>query len=284
MNTIIYLFITGYVYFFGMWILALALLFRYKQLGRLHHWLTFIPAFIGAILVFLSGQLLSGPWIVTLSLPAILGQYFLYRRFEASRLAAGFSMVVSVLIFQEYALASLMASDAPPLRPDQEIYVLGDSLSIGADDGRDWPRLLGERLERPVHNFGFGGARVETQLPNAKLIPQEDAYVIIELGGNNVLYRTPNFAVGLDTLLKEVGSRSEHVVMFDLPVPPLHDLYTRTIHHTCAKYNVHLLSRRILADVITTPDATTDGLHLSTLGHEMLAEAIALQLKAHTGF
>ena len=75
-----------------------------------------------------------------------------------------------------------------PLAKSDTLFVVGDSLSMGADPpGKNWPEFLGDLAGLKVRNLSFGGAKVESALDNAQRINQDDALVILEIGGNDLL-------------------------------------------------------------------------------------------------
>jgi acyl-CoA thioesterase I len=172
-----------------------------------------------------------------------------------------------------------------PLASGATIFVLGDSLSIGADrPGKGWPELLGDLTGLKVRNFSFGGAKVESSLGSAPRIDQEDALVILEIGGNDLLGGTPipKFREDLDKMLTLVCGPHRHVAMIELPLPPLYNRYGIVQRALAKSHGVTLIPKQILAKVITTPGATVDGLHLSNTGHTLLARALS-EMLTHPG-
>ena len=75
-------------------------------------------------------------------------------------------------------------------------------------------------------------------------------------------------------MLAGVCRPHRRVVMLELPLPPFYNRYG-TVQRALAKsYGVTLVPKRCLAGIITTPYATVDGLHLSNLGHALLARSL----------
>lgn len=137
--------------------------------------------------------------------------------------------------------------------------------------GKNWPELLGEELGLPVENFSFGGAMLDTALHNAQRIDSDNALVILEIGGNDLLNGRRDFEKNLKRMLDTVCRSNCRVVMIELPLPPFHNAYGRAQRELARKYGVVLIPKRYLAAVMATPGATVDGLHLSNKGHELLA-------------
>jgi len=132
-----------------------------------------------------------------------------------------------------------------------------------------------EKLKLTTHTFSFGGAQTGTALSNAKRIDDSAGLVILEIGGNDLLYGSPDFAANLERLLQEACKGDRRVVMVELPLPPFFITYGATQRRLARKYGVTLIPKRILAGVVTSEGATTDSLHLSNRGHELLADAFS---------
>ncbi len=164
------------------------------------------------------------------------------------------------------------------LQPTGHLYVVGDSLSMGADTMEgNWPLLLGAKLGMPADNFSFGGARVRTALSNAKRVPEDTSLVILEIGGNDIFYNTDpaTYAESLEEMLGMVCQPGRQVIMFELPLPPFYNRFGHAQRRLAKEYGVTLIPKRYLATVLGTPGATTDGLHLSNTGHALLADTVA---------
>jgi acyl-CoA thioesterase-1 len=161
------------------------------------------------------------------------------------------------------------------------LFVVGDSLCIGADrPGKNWPDLLGDLAGMEVRNFSFGGARVETAMANAVRINQDDALVILEIGGNDLLGGTsiPKYRQDLEKMLTLVCRPNRRVVMIELPLPPLFNRFGMVQRALAKSHGVTLIPKQTLAGIISTPGATVDGLHLSNTGHIMLAQSLFAML------
>ncbi|MDZ4859142.1 MAG: GDSL-type esterase/lipase family protein [Candidatus Hydrogenedentes bacterium] len=160
------------------------------------------------------------------------------------------------------------------------LYVVGDSLSMGADPPhKNWPDILGSKLGMTTHTYSFGGARTDTALANAKRIEKETALVILEIGGNDLLYGAEGFDANLETILATICTGKRSVVMLELPLPPTYNTFGIAQRRLARKFGVTLIPKRYLARVLTTDGATTDGLHLSNVGHAALADALVTQFR-----
>lgn len=164
-----------------------------------------------------------------------------------------------------------------PFASGDTLFVLGDSMCLGADPpGKNWPELLGDLAQLKVRNKSAGGATVASTLSEARLINQDDALVIIEVGGNDLLGGTsiPKFREDLDKMLALVCGPRRRVVMIELPLPPFYNRFGMVQRDLAESHGVTLIPKRYLAKIICTPGATVDGLHLSNTGHTLLAYAI----------
>ena len=62
--------------------------------------------------------------------------------------------------------------------------------------------------------------------------------------------------------------------MFELPLPPFCNGYARTQSRLSSEFDVPLIPRPVLADVLYPEANTVDSLHLSAAGHRELADRI----------
>ncbi|HET7704809.1 MAG TPA: GDSL-type esterase/lipase family protein [Thermoanaerobaculia bacterium] len=151
--------------------------------------------------------------------------------------------------------------------------VLGDSLASGGfGETRTWPELLGSRnLSSPSETVA---SALERELP----VFQANDVVIVELGGNDMLDRTPvvDFERSLDALLGRL--KPARVVMLELPILPGRWGYGAIQRRLARKHGVVLIPKRVLARALTGVGNTTDGLHLTDRGHEQLARGLARTL------
>jgi len=96
-------------------------------------------------------------------------------------------LLLLLLLAQSLLMVSteVLHSTSPkiPFATSDTLFVIGDSLSMGADPpGKNWPALLGDLAKLKVRNLSFGGAKVGSSLDNAPRNNQDDALVILELG------------------------------------------------------------------------------------------------------
>jgi acyl-CoA thioesterase I len=274
-------FANGHAFFFGLALCVAACAVRLclKNPGR---WaaLPNVAGLVGAAVVLLSGTPCS-PWVCGLWLVACVVAFILANtardRPNRWRLALfGVFCLISV---------SLCAGEIPyhlkpsiPMGSVTTLYVIGDSLSIGADAQElNWPELLGARLGLPVRNFSFGGAKVKSALYNAKRVEEPEAIVLLEIGGNDILADTDSgdFESGLTAICEAVCKPNRVVVMFSLPTPPLYNAYGAIQRRFAKEYGIALIPKRYMTRVFSAPGATIDGLHFTHAGHELMADTVA---------
>lgn len=160
------------------------------------------------------------------------------------------------------------------------IVVLGDSLSSGGfGETRPWPVVLGASAEIDVVNLARPGDTVplalEGQVPGVGPAVDREL-VIVELGGNDMLEGVPaqRFEQDLESLSGRLASDGREVLMFELPLLPGAWGYGAAQRRVAARYGIHLVPKRVLAEVLLEPASTFDGLHLTQSGHDALASAV----------
>lgn len=158
------------------------------------------------------------------------------------------------------------------------LVVIGDSLS--ADDftegGDPWPRLLARDHGIEVTNLAFSGAKAGSAAKRAAEEDMDDALVILEIGGNDLLGATSarQFDDDLDRLLQTVCRPTNSVLMLELPLPPLYNQFGAIQRRLARRPGVVLVPKRYFAGVLTGQEATLDHLHLSPEGHRKMEAMI----------
>lgn len=168
---------------------------------------------------------------------------------------------------------------AGPPSPVSMLCVIGDSLSAGLYEGENeptWPRQFSMRYEVRVVDASRQGATTHSALKQAQDLPEGASVVLIEIGGNDMLEGVPaaEFHQALAKLLRELKRADRTLVMCELPRPPFRDGYGRAQRALSAEFGVLLIPRWELTRILVQNDTTEDGLHLSPLGHELLADVV----------
>lgn len=272
-------FISGQVLYWGLALCLVGCFLNKISPGRLNQSIARLVVSAGAIFIILSAAPLPF-WMYGIFFGLLLLSWFRFNK-KAVRSTKSDYALLAVLLAQMMMMAGVeIRHSLPPTIPlaqGHSLFVLGDSMSIGADPpGKNWPDLLGDLAHLKVRNFAFGGAKVETALDEALRINTDDALVILELGGNDLLGGTPigKFRADLEKMLTRVCTAQRKVVMIELPLPPFYNRYGMTQRALARAHGVALVPKRYLARVLSTPGATVDGLHLSSTGHALFAHAL----------
>ncbi len=182
------------------------------------------------------------------------------------------------------AIAALIAGlklpeHLPPSVPSEShsrLYVLGDSISggVGFPGEQTWHECLAERHGVEVVAYCVGGARVETMFFDAGRIGQDDSPVLLQIGGNDLLHRTPlaKYEKDLDKLMGMVCRPGRKVLMFGLPLPFFNAEFGEIQKRVSRKHGVILIPRRYFSGMLSGSANTVDGLHLSNRGHSRMAD------------
>jgi len=174
----------------------------------------------------------------------------------------------------------------PPTAHPSHLFVIGDSLASGGfGEAAPWPSVLGRELRLPVTNLALpsdnAALALENQIPRLPPPASGRECVIIEIGGNDMLERTPGrqFAAALDGIVaKASASGRRSVIMLELPLLPGRWRYGAIQREVAAKHGIVLVPKRILARALTGAGNTSDGVHLTQRGHDALARDLAAWL------
>lgn len=192
------------------------------------------------------------------------------------RAARGATLAVCVLGLALETPYHLMPTWPPLDRPT--VFVIGDSISAGMSesDRETWPKRLADQQGVVVRDYSRMGATVKSARSQAEKLGDAPGFVLLEIGGNDLLGTTSADAYeqGLEALLREVRRDDRTVVMFALPLPPFANRFGRVQRRLAAQYGVRLLPPRVLVGLLTEPGATVDGIHLTPTGHQRMADAV----------
>jgi acyl-CoA thioesterase-1 len=168
----------------------------------------------------------------------------------------------------------------PVLRPVNEraVTIIGDSVTAGMDHRKlgTWPTLLASEHNVRVQDLSYMGDKTSHALKRIAAEPVDSPLVFIEIGGNDVLGGTTakKFDDDLDRLLSTLSRNDRQLVMLELPLPPLKGDFGRTQRRLAKKYDVALVPKRVMLDVIAADGATVDTIHLSPAGHQCMSDSV----------
>lgn len=157
------------------------------------------------------------------------------------------------------------------------LTVIGDSISAGVGDGTvTWPEILRWRHDLDVVDLSHVGETAASAVKRlgGRQIPS--GIVLIEIGGNDLLGGTTpgEFHRSLNELLGQVSGPGRQLILFELPLPPFKGPFGRIQRKLAREYQAELIPKRILIDVLLSPETTLDSIHLTQAGHEKLADVV----------
>jgi acyl-CoA thioesterase-1 len=278
MSWVIYFFGSGAAFFAGVGgVLAGVGLFS----GRRRDWsvkAATLLSFLGLILVALSATPLPYWFYATAGVLTLA--WLVSERLRPSRrhpwLLRGAVIMCCVAALALEAPYHFMPALPPTGRPP--LYLFADSVSAGMGESRrvTWPELLENARGVKVHNYSQMGATVHSMLRDAEKLSLGDGLYLLEIGGNDLLGTTTagDYERDLERLLELLCQPGRTVVMFELPLPPFANEFGRAQRRLAAKYGVALIPKRVFTTVLTADGATLDGVHLSSAGHELMAETV----------
>lgn len=160
----------------------------------------------------------------------------------------------------------------------EPVVIFGDSVTAGTDEPQTitWPKLLAKTHGLKIDDRSEMGAGVSTAVEKAESKPVPKGVVLIEIGGNDVLGGTSveEFEDDLSTLLEHLNEPGRTLVMFELPVPPAYNRFGMIQRNLAREHKVKLIPKWQFARILTAPNATEDGIHLTQLGQQMFADLV----------
>jgi len=280
MNPLVIEFASGRSFFYGMFIVVIACLLQLPSKTQITRAILSVLAITGAVLVAFSATPMSLSLYILWSLLVIMELVMSEKRKtdvgKYRRVVLVFLTAISMLMF----LLELPQHLTPgiPAPGNRTIYVVGDSISSGiGPDIKVWPDVLRDEYKLKVENLAQPGATVKTAIPQAQDIKDKNAFVLLEIGGNDLLGNDPDikaFESSLNELLTTVSEPERIVVMFELPLIPFSNRFGLIQRELAKSHGVILIPKRYMAKVFGAPDSTLDGLHLSESGHKLMAATI----------
>lgn len=190
-----------------------------------------------------------------------------------TRGVAIFALIGLLLVEIPWAITPAVPRTASPT-----IGVIGDSVTAGLnEDDITWPRLLAARTGWPIHDASRQGATLRSARDQLALLPNDVDLLLMEIGGNDLLegLDVDTFGRQFDELLAAAAKPGRTIVLWELPLPPLHAEYGRRQRAAARRHAAILLPRRHFAAVLAAKGATVDGIHLSAAGQKQMAALVA---------
>lgn len=170
--------------------------------------------------------------------------------------------------------------------PGASVLAIGDSVTYGtgAETGRDYPTQLATITGWAIHNHGIPGdtaAGVNDRIV-AALTETQPVLVLLEIGGNDFLRKTPDAEIKerIRAILRQIRSQGIPVVLVAVPqFSPLAAVLGRLpdapLYAELSKEENVTVVRDVLADVLSEGDLKVDAIHPNGAGYQRMAEGIA---------
>lgn len=277
MNTVMFLFGSGFAFFLGVGFILVALTVCSCARSRIAATLL---ALFGLILVLLSAAPLPY-WLYAVAGGSTVG-WLIVERLDNSRWRR-IRRLMRIAVVGHWIAAAAMELPYQFMGPVSQsrigmVSIIGDSVAAGFGTKQEetWPKLLSRSARIDVKDFSRVGATAASAAKQAEGLPPGGGVVLVEIGGNDLLGSTsaPDFERDLSQLLDRVCQPGRAVIMFELPLPPFRNEYGRIQRRLASKHGIVLIPKRILIGVLTEEGMTTDGIHLSRAGHERMAAVI----------
>ena len=176
-----------------------------------------------------------------------------------------------------------------PIPSGASVLAFGNSVTFGtgALTGQDWPTLLAQKTGWQITNAGVPGDTAEQaqhRLPNL-LAQNRPALVIIEIGGNDFLKRTPQPEVkeAIRHIIQAVKGVGAQAVLVAVPEWSLLNLLTRKtdapIYQELGKEEGVLVIEQVFSAVLSQPELCADRIHPNAKGYQAMADGIYGALK-----
>jgi lysophospholipase L1-like esterase len=278
----------GRAFFLGIVLLLCAMCVSVLKRSILRNLTIYVMALVGIFLVVASATPLPRAFYVVSAVVLLAWLVCVACASEERRLAErGLTCVTAGLC------VAAMVIEAPHQRLPRvseqfkTLCVIGDSVSAGMGSASEltWPRIL-RAQGIDVTDLSRAGATVGSALrQQANDIP-ENALVVLEIGGNDLLgiaaTQHTDFERDLRGLLQRASDTGRTVVLLELPLLPWHVEYGRIQRRLAREFGVILVPKRFLAGIFAAEGATSDGIHLTPKGQELMAENMKAVLYTST--
>ena len=176
-----------------------------------------------------------------------------------------------------------------PVPPGASVLAFGDSVTFGtgALTGEDWPTLLAQKTGWRIINAGIPGDTAEqAKYRLSDLLAQDrPALVIIEIGGNDFLKRTPQPEVKEDIrqIIQAVKGVGAQAVLVAVPEWSLLNILTSKtdapIYQELGKEEGVLVIGQVFSAVLSQPELCADRIHPNAKGYREMADGVYGALK-----
>ncbi len=283
MHPFIWFLAGGGCFFVGVGLVVLAAVVSFLRRGMLRNIVIYLVCLAGVLLVFASATPLANWFYIAWGVVSFGFLLFVMidirRRFPIGKVLAAATVCLCV----GACLAELPFHLMPKVSASgyDTVYVIGDSISagLGTVEERTWPRILRDEKGMRMIDRSRAGATVSSALRRQiGGLDGENMIVVVEIGGNDLLGITATpcdqFEEDLRAILTAARSPKRIVVMLELPLLPWHRKYGRIQRRLAREFNAVLVPKRVLAPVFAADGATSDGMHLTEKGQELIADKL----------
>jgi len=194
-------------------------------------------------------------------------------------LVISISIIIIVVVWIFYTNTRTVIS-CKDLSPKPSIIVLGDSLveGLGARAGEDFVSVLSGKIGIPIKNLGVSGDTTKQGLKRAQEITEMPDIVIILIGGNDALRKTPvtETKANLEKIIKlfKTGeNNTTHVILVGVlggfPRDTLKTMYEELEEEQDVTYVPNILS-----GLFGRSEFMADAIHPNASGYIKIAERI----------
>ena len=268
----------GKAFFFGVELLVFAILFSAFHKKAWSNLVIYLLTTTSVFLIVLSATPLALWFYALWTIAVLIFLFFVAVRTPRTLKFLGYCRIVG-LCFCVIALlieSPFHLNPAMPTGKFERLYIIGDSISagIGGREEQTWPRILRRKYSVDVVDLSVPGATVTSAIDQAVHVDSQNSIVLLEIGGNDFFAPTPHevFEQNLRQILEKTSDLKRVVIMLELPLQPWHIHYGKIQRKLAKQFDATLIPKDFLASILAQEGATVDLAHLSSDGHELMAE------------
>lgn len=170
-----------------------------------------------------------------------------------------------------------------PPRATGPWVAFGDSLTAGygANEGQDYPAVLGRRLGVTIANFGVSGETTEEALKRLEAVAQQQPRVVLLcLGGNDALNKLPmsRTLANLGAIIDRLHGEGSFVVLIGIRSASIRDRNEKQFARLAREKRV-LYVPDFLRGLAFKPVLMSDAIHPNDEGYKRFAERLEKELR-----
>ncbi len=163
------------------------------------------------------------------------------------------------------------------------IVALGDSLTagFGSTKDNDYVTVLSQKIQKPIINKGVIGDTTAQALKRVdNVLAQKPGFVIVYLGGNDVLQRVPidTTFLNLEKIITRLQDGGAVVILVGVRGGLFNDPFSDRFEQLAFRYKTIYVPDMIL-DVMAQKDHMSDAVHPNDGGYAYIAETLYEQTR-----